>query len=368
MPTIVLKPTEHNVTPIDEKKKAVSEILKRVDQFIKKNELDRALSELTHAKEIDPRNVYALAFEERITMLKEEQQKKNTTITEKHDLLQTEPSPRCTHPTSTQEHMKTSDFASSKYQEQTLSDTRTQEGYAEPKHPATDHTVPPMQEKHPTNEELQRYYTTMVEALRSGKGTSEIEAVLSEMRKQFNISNDIHQLIRQEALKYIIDHSPKTTQSPMKESQNRQSSRQREKILVIDDDPKLLNLLTQSLTDHGYDVIALTTSDEAYALLRKFTPDLILCDINLETSTMGGFTFYEKIQEFKHLHHVPFIFLTGLTDAAIVRTGKEIGVDDYLTKPITEDTLLATIRGKLKRFKQLQRFFTQQHTVALATP
>lgn len=132
--------------------------------------------------------------------------------------------------------------------------------------------------------------------------------------------------------------------------------KQRDKVLVIDDDVRLLDLLAASLDDSGFDVTALPTSDEAYALLRKFIPDLILCDINLETSTMGGFTFYEKVQELKNVQSVPFVFLTGLTDEALVRTGKELGVDDYLMKPISEQTLVSTLRGKLKRFKQLKRY------------
>ena len=88
--------------------------------------------------------------------------------------------------------------------------------------------------------------------------------------------------------------------------------------------------------------------------MKKFTPDIILCDINLETSTMGGFTFFEKVQEIDHLKKVPFIFLSGLNDDVIIRTGKEMGADDYLTKPIKGQNLLAALRGKLKRFEQLR--------------
>jgi CheY-like chemotaxis protein len=96
------------------------------------------------------------------------------------------------------------------------------------------------------------------------------------------------------------------------------------------------------------------TSDEAYALMRKHRPDLILCDINLETSTMGGFSFYEKVQEVPHLQDVPFVFLTGLTDEVLVRAGKELGVDDYLMKPISQQLLISTLKGKLKRYRQLR--------------
>jgi DNA-binding response OmpR family regulator len=127
-----------------------------------------------------------------------------------------------------------------------------------------------------------------------------------------------------------------------------------------------LGLLAATLEDFGFDVTALPTSDEAYALLRKFTPDLILCDINLETSTMGGFTFYEKAQELKNIQSIPFIFLTGLTDEALVRTGKELGVDDYLMKPISEQNLVSTLRGKLKRFRQIKKAVSTQIPVMIA--
>ena len=159
---------------------------------------------------------------------------------------------------------------------------------------------------------------------------------LSDLRNTFQISEEEHLQIQMQLMN-VIQH------------------KQRNKILVIDDDTRLLELLEASLEDNGFDVTALSTSDEAYALLRKFVPDLILCDINLETSTMGGFTFYEKVQELKNVQSIPFVFLSGLTDEVLVRTGKELGVDDYLMKPISEQTLVSTLRGKLKRFKQLKK-------------
>jgi septum formation inhibitor MinC len=66
------------LTPRDDTKKIVSEILKRVDQLIKKNDLNLAMSEIQSAKEIDPRNVYTLALEERINVLLVDERKRTT--------------------------------------------------------------------------------------------------------------------------------------------------------------------------------------------------------------------------------------------------------------------------------------------------
>ncbi|MGH2569041.1 MAG: response regulator, partial [Bacteroidota bacterium] len=62
----------------------------------------------------------------------------------------------------------------------------------------------------------------------------------------------------------------------------------------------------------------------------------------------------EKIRELDHLQEVPFIFLSGLSDEVLVRTGKEMGIDDYITKPFSEESLIATIKGKIKRYRQIK--------------
>ena len=126
-------------------------------------------------------------------------------------------------------------------------------------------------------------------------------------------------------------------------------------ILVIDDDAPLLEMLSQALRLSGYQTKAFTRSDDALTLLREWTPDLILCDVNLETSTMGGFTFYEKIQAIDRLQDVPFVFLTGLNDEVLMRNAKEMGVDDYLTKPVSIENLIATVKGKLRRFSAFKK-------------
>jgi CheY-like chemotaxis protein len=183
-------------------------------------------------------------------------------------------------------------------------------------------------------------YETYIEAFKkawhSGTITPENASVLADLRRRFQISNEEHLRIEAKLLWEI------------------QPVKHRPSLLFIDDDERLLNVVTKTLNEAGFITTSVTTSDEAYAYLQESSPDLILCDVNLETSTMGGFAFYEKVRELDRLRQTPFIFLSGLSDEALVRTGKEMGVDDYLSKPISEETLIATIKGKLRRYQELK--------------
>jgi len=187
--------------------------------------------------------------------------------------------------------------------------------------------------------EVQRetYIEAFKKAWHSGTITPENTSVLAELRQRFQISNEEHLTIESRILWEI---------QPVKD---------RPTLLVVDDDERLLKVVSKTLNEAGFITTPVTTSDEAYAYLKESSPDLILCDVNLETSTMGGFAFYEKVREFERLRDTPFIFLSGLTDEALVRTGKELGVDDYLSKPVSEETLVATIKGKLRRYHELKK-------------
>jgi CheY-like chemotaxis protein len=180
------------------------------------------------------------------------------------------------------------------------------------------------------------YVEAFKKAWHSGTITQENASVLAELRRRFQISNEEHLAIESTILSEI---------QPVKD---------RPTLLVVDDDERLLTVVSKTLNDAGFITTPVATSDEAYAYLKESSPDLILCDVNLETSTMGGFAFYEKVREFERLRDTPFIFLSGLTDEALVRTGKELGADDYLCKPVSEETLVATIRGKLRRYHELK--------------
>jgi CheY-like chemotaxis protein len=382
----------HELTPPDDNKKVVSEVLKRVDQLIRKGDLDCAEREITRAKELDPRNVYAFALEERISDLKTEvecmaEMKRHdefiqSTVTSlpSQPVVDTLSLPSLSKP----EPIDTSatlvpspPFPFDKFAETAIKD------YEPLQERAVDRSI-----------ELESYRKTLAEMWYDGALTIDEKRRLNELRTLLEITNAEHEgieknvkrecyksvIIRQLSSNPIVLSDAKSLADlrnsfQISEEEHLQiqmqlmnviQHKQRSKILVIDDDTRLLELLEASLEDNGFDVTALSTSDEAYALLRKFVPDLILCDINLETSTMGGFTFYEKVQELENVQSVPFVFLSGLTDEVLVRTGKELGVDDYLMKPISEQTLVSTLRGKLKRFKQLKKAVGHQKPEMIA--
>ncbi|MGD0590180.1 MAG: response regulator [Bacteroidota bacterium] len=170
----------------------------------------------------------------------------------------------------------------------------------------------------------------------SGMNAKERSAVINELRHKYQISPEAHSRIESKVLVEFGEHQDK----PM--------------LYVIDDDENTLGMIVRVLEGGGFTVQAYNTSDEALTGLKVDVPSLIISDINLETSTIGGFSFYEKVRQLHHLSLVPFIFLSGMTDEGMVRYGKGLGADDYITKPFSGDMLIDTVKGKLKRYKQMK--------------
>lgn len=126
----------------------------------------------------------------------------------------------------------------------------------------------------------------------------------------------------------------------------------RTKILVVEDDFQNRQLINIYLSRSGYEVVTAINGTAALDKLQTYTPDLIISDIAMPF--MDGFELYDKVKGFQHLRSVPFIFLTAYSDAEKRRHSKEIGSDDFLTKPIEQEELLASIRGKLKRVNEIK--------------
>lgn len=125
------------------------------------------------------------------------------------------------------------------------------------------------------------------------------------------------------------------------------------RILIADDDLLLLQSIDSLLSDCGYHVVPAASVQEANELLAKTSVDLILSDIKFGESELDGFQFFLEVQAQPHLRRIPFVFMSSLRDGVIIRSGVQLGVDDYLTKPIDPDLLLAVIEGKLKRYRAI---------------
>jgi len=122
-------------------------------------------------------------------------------------------------------------------------------------------------------------------------------------------------------------------------------------ILFVDDEESLLDIVGSVLEAEGFKVVTATSVEKGIEHLSSVNPDIIISDITMPGK--NGFDFFEHIRSLPHLQHVPFLFLSAHSDSESVVAGKEIGSDDYLTKPVDFHLLLSSIRGKLKRKEQL---------------
>ena len=125
------------------------------------------------------------------------------------------------------------------------------------------------------------------------------------------------------------------------------------RILCIEDDVDLRSDLTAELREAGYLVTEAADGSSAVRMMAEAQPDLILCDISLPLGDGYGVLRAARAQE--RLAGTPFIFLTALADRTEVVHGKKSGADDYLTKPIDYDLLLATVDAHLRQIYRVSR-------------
>jgi DNA-binding response OmpR family regulator len=122
-------------------------------------------------------------------------------------------------------------------------------------------------------------------------------------------------------------------------------------ILLVDDQPEILENLSMAVEAAGYQVLTANDGYEALTILQDQPVSLILADIAMPK--MNGYQLYERVRENPQWVMIPFLFLTARALDSDIRYGKELGVDDYLTKPIDVEDLLAAVQGKLRRVEQL---------------
>lgn len=132
---------------------------------------------------------------------------------------------------------------------------------------------------------------------------------------------------------------------------------------MIDDDAMMRRQITALLAAEGYGTVEARNGREGVALAAKEKPDLVLCDITMPE--MNGHRVLEAVRADPAIAHLPFIFLTGWGEKEDLRTGMNLGADDYLVKPVEPAELLAAVKTRLKRHQSAGRGTTP---LAAATP
>lgn len=119
----------------------------------------------------------------------------------------------------------------------------------------------------------------------------------------------------------------------------------RSKILLVDDESAVLELLSEALASEPYELALATRAAEAFDLVESFQPDLIICDVNLPDQS--GLDICRRVK-YQHPEQA-FVFLSGLDEEIDQVLGLESGADDYLVKPFRIKELRARIRAVLRR-------------------
>jgi DNA-binding response OmpR family regulator len=125
-----------------------------------------------------------------------------------------------------------------------------------------------------------------------------------------------------------------------------QTTQARRKILCIEDDRETAALIAEELAERGYDVELAYDGREGFAAILRTMPDLVLSDISMPV--MSGFELLERLTTLApRFGNMPFVFLTALTDRDNELKGRQLGADDYVTKPIDFDVLQTIIDARL---------------------
>jgi two-component system, sensor histidine kinase and response regulator len=125
------------------------------------------------------------------------------------------------------------------------------------------------------------------------------------------------------------------------------------KILVIDDEAIFRETTALALQRKGFETFEAADGAEGAEAARKHLPDLIICDVNMDR--MDGYALLETLRKEAATAAIPFILMTGMSDAESMRRGMNLGADDYLAKPFTAPQLFSAVEARLKKSQMLRQ-------------
>jgi two-component system KDP operon response regulator KdpE len=132
----------------------------------------------------------------------------------------------------------------------------------------------------------------------------------------------------------------------------------KEKILIVDDAPQVVRLVTEVMKATGFEVVAAINGESAIEIVALEQPDLVLLDILLPPGIDG----YETCRRIREFSSVPVIMLTAKAQESDVLQGFDAGADDYLTKPFSAKELVARVKAVLKRSQRPEETVTSTLT------
>lgn len=124
----------------------------------------------------------------------------------------------------------------------------------------------------------------------------------------------------------------------------------KEKIVVIDDEADIAELVRYNLAKEGYEVVVAGSGEDGLARVRTYRPALVVLDLMLPG--IDGLDVCRSIKSDSALKHVSVVMLTAKGDEVDIVTGLELGADDYLIKPFSPRVLLARVKAILRRNKE----------------
>src|SRR5882724_948302 len=119
------------------------------------------------------------------------------------------------------------------------------------------------------------------------------------------------------------------------------------KILVIEDEPDMRRNITALLRYHDYEPLEAENGRVGVEVARQEKPDLVLCDVMMPE--LDGHAVLQALQQDAGLALIPFIFLSAKGEKDDLRSGMNLGADDYLTKPVANADLIRAIEARLRR-------------------
>lgn len=122
-------------------------------------------------------------------------------------------------------------------------------------------------------------------------------------------------------------------------------AKQKKQILIVDDEPAWIKVLSHLLRAKGYKVLEASSAKEALKTLTGSTPDLILSDVRMPD--MNGFDFLDKVRSTGRSAKIPVIFLSAVDDYDAKKVAKDLGATDYLIKPFDEHDVLSVLAKHL---------------------